>query len=64
MKMKTKADAGVTDMADQNHKPQSGDRNLNKVAKQNKPQQDKRDKAIKEGEEKMDKASKRDEGIR
>jgi len=51
-------------MADQNHKPQSGDRNLNKVARQDKPQQDKRDKAIKEGEEKMDKASKRDEGVR
>jgi hypothetical protein len=51
-------------MADQNHKPQSGDRNLNYVAKQDKPQQDKRDKKIKEGEEKMDEASKRDEGIR
>jgi len=25
-------------MADQNHKPQSGDRNLNYVAKQDKPQ--------------------------
>jgi hypothetical protein len=51
-------------MADQNHKPQSGDRNLNYVADKDKPAQDKRDKAIKEGEEKMDKASKRDEGIR
>jgi hypothetical protein len=51
-------------MADQNHKPQSGDRNLNYVAKQDKPQQDKRDKKIKEGGEKMDEASKRDEGIR
>ena len=51
-------------MADQNHKPQSGDRNLDYVAEQDKPQQDKRDKAIKEGEEKMDNATKRDEGIR
>ncbi|SEM19311.1 hypothetical protein SAMN02800694_0127 [Luteibacter sp. UNCMF331Sha3.1] len=51
-------------MADQTHKPQSGDRNDNDVANQDKPQQDKRDKAIKEGEEKMDKASKRDEGVR
>jgi hypothetical protein len=51
-------------MADQEHKPQSGDRNLDSVAKQDKPQQDQRDKAIREGEEKMDKASKRDEGIR
>jgi hypothetical protein len=51
-------------MADQNHKPQSGDRNLNYVANNDKPQQDKRDKAIKEGEEKMDEASKRDEGVR
>lgn len=51
-------------MADQDHKPQSGDRNLNYVAKQDKPLQDKRDKKIKEGEEKMDKASKRDQGVR
>jgi hypothetical protein len=51
-------------MADQNHKPQSGDRNLDYVAKQDKPAQDERDKAIEKGEEKMDKASKRDEGIR
>lgn len=51
-------------MADQDHKPQSGDRNLNYVAKQDKPQQDRRDKAIADGEEKMDEASKRDEGIR
>jgi hypothetical protein len=51
-------------MADQNHKPQSGDRNLNKVAHQDKPAQDKRDKEIEKGEEKMDKGSKRDEGIR
>jgi hypothetical protein len=51
-------------MADQDHKPQSGDRNLNKVAHQDKPQQDKRDKEIQKGEEKMDEASKRDEGIR
>lgn len=51
-------------MADQNHKPQSGDRNLNYVANDDKAPQEKRDKAIKEGEEKMDEASKRDEGIR
>lgn len=51
-------------MADQNHKPQSGDRNLNYVARKDKLQQDKRDEAIKKGEKKMDKASKRDEGIR
>jgi len=51
-------------MADQNHKPQSGDRNLDYVAKQDKPQQDKRDKAIKEGEERMDDAAKRNEGVR
>lgn len=51
-------------MTDKNHKPQSGDRNLNYVAHQDKPQQEKRDKAKKEGEKKMDKASKRDEGIR
>ncbi|MGF6494178.1 hypothetical protein ABIE56_002369 [Luteibacter sp. 621] len=51
-------------MADQNHQPQSGDRNLNYVAKKDKPQQERRDKKIEQGEEKMDKASKRDEGIR
>jgi hypothetical protein len=51
-------------MADQNHKPQSGDRNLDSVAEQDKPQQDKRDKEIEKGEEKMDEASKRDEGVR
>ena len=51
-------------MADQNHKPQSGDRNLDYVAKQDKPQQDNRDKGIEKGEEKMDNASKRDEGVR
>lgn len=51
-------------MADQNHKPQSGDRNLNYVANQDKTQQDKRDKKIEEGEKNMDDASKRDEGVR
>lgn len=51
-------------MADQEHKVQSGDRNLNYVAKQDKPQQDKRDAKIQKGEKKMDKASKRDEGVR
>jgi hypothetical protein len=51
-------------MADQNHQPQSGDRNLNYVAKKDKPQQERRDKKIEQGEEKMDKASERDEGIR
>jgi hypothetical protein len=51
-------------MADQDHKPQSGDRNLTYVAKKDKPAQDERDKQIKEGEKKMDDAAKRDEGIR
>jgi len=51
-------------MADQTHKPQSGDRNLNYVAKKDKPQQDSRDEAIEKGEEKMVKTSKRDEGVR
>jgi hypothetical protein len=51
-------------MADQHHKPQSGDRNLDYVAKQDKPAQDKRDKKIEQGEKKMDEASKRDEGVR
>lgn len=51
-------------MTDKNHKPQSGDRNVNYLAHQDTLQQEKRDKAKKEGEEKMDKASKRDEGIR
>lgn len=62
--MKTTVNEGDNAMADQDHKPQSGDRNLNYVAKQDKPQQDHRDKAIADGEEKMDEASKRDEGIR
>lgn len=51
-------------MKEEQHKPQSGDRNLNYVAKKDKSAQDKRDKKIAEGEEKMDEASKRDEGIR
>ncbi|MGN6478800.1 hypothetical protein [Luteibacter sp.] len=51
-------------MADQNHKPQSGDRNLDYVAKQDKLQQERRDKKIKEGEKTMDDACKRDEGGR
>jgi hypothetical protein len=51
-------------MADQNHQPQSGDRNLNYVAEKDKPQQESRDKEIEQGEERMHKASKRDEGIR
>jgi hypothetical protein len=58
------ADTEKSTMTDQDHKPQSGDRNLNDVADKDKPQQDKRDEAIKKGEEKMDKASKRDEGVR
>jgi hypothetical protein len=62
--MKIKVNEGASAMADQDHKSQSGDRNLNDVAKQDKPQQDRRDKAIADGEEKMDEASKRDEGIR
>jgi hypothetical protein len=61
--MKITAD-GERRMADQDHKPQSGDRNLNRVAKQDKPAQDRRDQKIKEGEEVMDDAAKRDEGIR
>ncbi|KLD78776.1 hypothetical protein [Luteibacter rhizovicinus] len=64
MTTKIKVNEGANAMADQDHKPQSGDRNLNYVAKQDKPQQDRRDKAIADGEEKMDEASKRDEGIR
>lgn len=44
--------------ADQRHKPQSGDRDLDYVAGQGKPQKEKRDKAIQEGEEKMGDASK------
>lgn len=51
-------------MQDQVHKPQSGDRNQSDVAKRDKPIHDKRDKAIEEGEERMDDASKRDEGVR
>jgi len=41
-----------------------GDRNLDYVAKRDKPQQDKRDKAIGKGEKKVDNASRRDEGVR
>jgi hypothetical protein len=63
MTTKTTAETGDT-MADQNHKPQSGDRNLDYVAKQDKPLQDQRDKKIEKGEEKMDEASKRDEAVR
>jgi len=33
-------------MANKHHKPQSGDRNLDYVADQDKPQQEKRDKEI------------------
>lgn len=51
-------------MADQNHKPQSGDRNLDYVAKKDKAAQDTRDRKIEQGERKMDDLSKRDEGIR
>ncbi|MET4677814.1 hypothetical protein [Luteibacter sp. ME-Dv--P-043b] len=51
-------------MADQEHKPQSGDRNNDYVARNDQPQQVKRDKAIEEGERKMDEISKRDEGVR
>lgn len=46
------------------HRPQSGDRNNDYVANNDKPQQEKRDREVKEGEEKMDEISKRDEGIR
>lgn len=51
-------------MSETPHRPQSGDRNQSDVAKHDKPQQEKRDKDIARGEEKMDDASKRDEGIR
>jgi hypothetical protein len=57
------ADGGIR-MADQNHKPQSGDRNLSYVAKQDKPAQERRDQKIKEGGKATDDAAKRDEGIR
>jgi hypothetical protein len=51
-------------LAVQNHKPQSGDRNFDYMAKQDKPEQNKRDKAIEKDKEKMDGASKRGEGVR
>lgn len=51
-------------MADQEHKPQSGDRNLDYVSKHDKPQQEHREKETRKGEEAMDDASKRDEGVR
>lgn len=60
----TKTRAEEETMADQNHKPQSGERNLDYVAKQDKPPQDRRDRKIREGEKKMDEASKRDAGVR
>jgi len=46
------------------HRPQSGDRNDNYVAENDRPGQKDRDRKIKEGEEKMEKVRKRDEGIR
>lgn len=49
---------------EQDHKPQSGDRNNDYVAKNDKPQQVKDGKAAEEGERKMDKLSKREQGVR
>ena len=46
------------------HRPQSGDRNNNYVAEGDQPVHNDRDRKIKEGEEKMEKLRKRDEGIR
>lgn len=46
------------------HRPQSGDRNNNYVAEQDRPGQKDRDKKIKEGEKKSEDLRKRDEGIR
>jgi hypothetical protein len=46
------------------HRPQSGDRNNNYVAEGDQPVHKDRDRKIKEGEEKMDKLRKRDEGVR
>jgi len=46
------------------HRPQSGDRNNNYVAEGDQPVHKDRDRKIKEGEEKMEKLRKRDEGVR
>lgn len=46
------------------HRPQSGDRNNNYVAKNDQPVHKDRDKKIEKGEQKMEKLRKRDEGIR
>jgi hypothetical protein len=51
-------------MGNESHKPQSGDRNLDYVAREDAKVQKKRDKEIAEGEKKTDEAVKRDEGIR
>ncbi|MDF4003535.1 hypothetical protein [Luteibacter sahnii] len=51
-------------MPDQTHPPQSGDRNVNAVARRDKPLQDKLARDQKKGEKKMDDASKRDQGVR
>lgn len=42
----------------------SGDRNVNAVAKQDRPGQKDRDRKVREGEKATDKAAKRDTGIR
>lgn len=49
---------------DRKHRPQSGDRNNNYVAENDRPVHKQRDKKIEEGEKKMDDLSKRDEGVR
>lgn len=46
------------------HRPQSGDRNNNYVAEGDQAVHKDRDRKIKEGEEKMEKLRKRDEGVR
>lgn len=50
-------------MAGKHHKPQSRDRNLNYVADQDQLQQEKRDKAMEQGDERMGDSSESDEGI-
>lgn len=49
-------------MADQEHKPQSGDRNNDYVARDDKPQQVKDGKATEEGERKADELSRQEQG--
>ena len=51
-------------MSDKSHKPQSGDRNLDYVAKDDAKAQKERDKKTAEGEKAVEKDVKRNEGIR